>query len=96
MSKTPAIKAPRKPGRPPAQAPGQPPITPEPINSVVARHRANAKAAGHSRIEVTISPDATDALHEIIQSQGNTPSQKGAKKAAVEAALIQTAKLISR
>jgi hypothetical protein len=96
MSKMPAVKAPRKPGRQPAPAPGQPPISPEPIHSVVARHRANAKAAGNSRIEVTISADATEALHQIIDSQGNKPSQKGAKKAAVEAALIQTAKMISR
>ena len=81
-------KTPKKIGRP---ATGR-----TPNKEVVAKFRQNLVDAGGTTVNVNVGPEAAHALEVIIHTDGNTPTTRGAKKAAVEAALISHARKVGK
>lgn len=82
------MSEPKKVGRP---ATGQ-----KPGKDYVAKFRENLAKSGGATINLNVGPEAAQALETIVHAQGNEMAQKGAKKAAVEAALISHARKVSK
>lgn len=62
----------------------------------VAAYRENLIKAGGATVNVHVCQEAAQALEVIVHADGKTLSTRGAKKAAVEAALISHAQKVSQ
>lgn len=75
---------------------GRPATGQKPGKEYVANYRKNLAEAGGATVNVHVCADAAQALETIVQADGKTMKTRGAKKAAVEAALISHARKVGK